>query len=154
MLRRSSLLLLSLFAYLWTATCLGETLLIHQLSEHHDEPTVSVPADGGRELVFHHAGHQDEHEPTAADSHTHDHDAVSLEDDGHHGDHVVTLGCEQLASPALGKDFKVGKTLLALPTATFIVSLNEQWPVRTLTYPRPTTRNALSEFVRTQRLLI
>src|SRR3990167_1120128 len=110
MIGRRLLLLLSLFAYFWTASCLGEALLIHELAVHHDEATFSVPGDNDRELVFHHAGHPDEHESDITNPHiTDEHTAA-----GHHSDHVVTLGCEQLADASISKDFKAGSALLAI----------------------------------------
>lgn len=145
MLRRSSILLFALFTYFWSASCLGELLLIQQLSSGHDG-SMQLAADDGRELVFHHAGHQDSHEPSAIDAHT---------DDGeHHDDHVVALGCEQSSSPSLAKDFKLGDRLLAPPALLFITVLAEPLRAPAVDYPTPRLRNSLPELIRSQRLLV
>lgn len=88
--------LLCLFAYLWSAVCLGENLLIHQFVDHDPHALVEV-ADIGRDaIVFHHAGHRDVHEPDAADSR-------GASADSEHADHTVTLSCDDAS---LGVDLK------------------------------------------------
>ncbi len=149
MLRRSSILLLVLFTYFWSASCVGELLLIQQLSSGH-ESGMQMARDGGRELVFHHAGHQDAHEPDALDAHGPDASAVS----DHHDDHVVALGCEQLSSPSLIKDFKLGDRLLAPPALLFIIVLAEPAATVAVDDHPPQLRNSLPELIRSQRLLV
>lgn len=154
--RRSSLLLISLFAYLWSATSVGEALLIHQLAKHHNEATVVVPVDAGRELIFHHAGHQDAHEPTAIDVHAHaDQPAAHAQtDDGHHGDHVVVLDNDQPASASLIKDVKFNNLLLTLPAISYVTSLSGTPLVTLALRPAPSTRNSALSTLKLTRLLI
>jgi len=154
MFRRSTVLLISLFAYLWTATSLGETLLIHQLAAHHNETTVPVLADGGRELVFHRAGHQDSHEPGAIDLHAHEGHPAADADDGHHGDPVVALDNDLPTTVSLSKNAKFSDLLLALPTVSYLVSLAELPLVLHALYPLPQSRNSSLATQKLTRLLI
>lgn len=76
--------LLSLFAYVWSATCLGESLLVHQFTAHDSRTQMIYDATDNGALIFHHPGHADSHEPQAAPT-------PSAEI---HADHIVKLSCD------------------------------------------------------------
>lgn len=58
---------LCLITFTWAATCLGETLAVYQYGDDaHSQATLLDGSD--QTWVFHHNGHQDQHEKQALDA--------------------------------------------------------------------------------------
>lgn len=113
-----------LLAYLWSATCLGETLLIHQFSAHDPHGAVTVTEAAGEGWVFHHAGHRDSHEPNAQD-------VSEPAAESAHGDHTVT--CADAEAVANAKTATPDKA----PDNLFAAALPLPVPYLTAAAPNP-----------------
>lgn len=143
-------LLLALLTYLWCATGLDRLASLQSVMSNEPADTVVVATEQTRQLIVHHVGHQDAHEPGTldlADAHS--------DDDAHgHDDHVVSY-CDDDASQATpAKETKLLKfTPVALPAPAACAFADTAIPSRSLA-SEPVQRRASAEFVRTVRLLI
>lgn len=143
-------LLLALLTYLWCATGLDRLASLHSVMGNEPADTVVVATEQARQLIVHHVGHQDIHEPGTldlADAHA--------DDEAHgHDDHVVSY-CDNDANQATpAKETKLHKfTAIALPAPAALAFADT---AASLVAPasEPVQRRASAEFTRTVRLLI
>ena len=136
-------------AYVWSATCLGETLLIHQFSVHDPHASVLVAESEGSAWVFHHAGHRDAHEPGVQD-------AVGAEAEAGHADHRIPLSCAEAGAASTAKTPQPDKLPADVPV---ILPLPVPYDAVGVRLPRcvgqpPVTRHAVHVLVRQTRLRI
>ena len=101
-----------LMAYLWTATGLSQATFVSALIDTHPRASVIIEAAPDGELLLHHIGHRDAHEPNAID-HEHPATAGMAECCGSHADHVVKLDGEAQRGAPSAKDSKSPPSLPA-----------------------------------------
>ncbi|MBI2798693.1 MAG: hypothetical protein HYX63_00150 [Gammaproteobacteria bacterium] len=100
-----------LVAYLWAATGMGDTALVNALLDADGHDSIVFEPAPDAELIAHHVGHRDAHEPHAIDNAAHP----------THADHILKLDGTKQANGFLAKDLKGqkfadGKSLaIALP---------------------------------------
>lgn len=142
-------LLLALLTYLWCAT--GIDRLASWSSVMNSEPAgaVIVMTEQARQLVIHHVGHQDRHEPNLeADVDAHAEDVAHT-----HADHVVTYCDDDSNQATPAKDLNLCQdtaTAVPLPILLAFATDTPYHPPQLEQVKRRTT----IEFVRTVRLLI
>ena len=78
---------------------MGDTALINAVIDVHAQDSILIEPAPDAELIVHHVGHRDAHEPHAIDHGDHP----------THADHVLKLDSEKQASGFLAKDFKTQK---------------------------------------------
>ncbi|MFN4292433.1 MAG: hypothetical protein ACOY3E_09540 [Pseudomonadota bacterium] len=143
-------LLLALLTYLWCATGLDRLASLHSVMSNEPADTVVVATEQARQLVVHHVGHQDAHEPGTldlADAHA--------DDDAHgHDDHVVSYCDDDATQATPAKETKLDKfTPVALPApAAWAFAATASSPLSPAS--ESVQRRASAEFTRTVRLLI
>ncbi len=147
MFRSRYYLLFALLTYLWCATGLDRLASVSGVLSNESNSSFVMANDQPGQLVIHHVGHRDAHEPTVQD-------AGDGHDDAHgHDDHVVPY-CDDSASATLAKEAKVGKP----NTFAFVLSVALWLPDHFTPYfPRPRSEpwhSAALEFAHTLRLLI
>ncbi|NQD37929.1 hypothetical protein HPT27_12935 [Permianibacter sp. IMCC34836] len=145
-------LLFALLTYLWCATGLDRLATLHSVTASEPADTVLMATEQARQLVVHHVGHRDAHEPAVADNADplDDTDAASHG----HGDHVVTYCDDDSEQATTGKDSKLNNvTPVALPTPVATTFACTRHLASRLT-SEPVQRRASAEFARTVRLLI
>ncbi|NQD37646.1 hypothetical protein HPT27_11475 [Permianibacter sp. IMCC34836] len=142
-------LLFALLTYLWCATGLDRLASLQSVMSNEPADAVVVATEQARQLVVHHVGHQDVHEPGTLDL------ADADADSSHgHGDHVVPY-CDDDANQATpAKETKFNKlSPLALP-APVALAFAHLSSFTSSPSPEPVQRRASAEFTRTVRLLI
>lgn len=147
--------LLCLFAYGWSATSLGTTLLMQRYNADATHVRVAPSGDGTQAWIFHHAGHRDQHEPQARD-------AAGSSGEPQHRDHVVKLAGPDVIGAIGAADIRPIKFTpsdnapAALPAALPLSSIAPAANAFTLPYagPPPSTRNSSLALVRLTRLRI
>ncbi len=140
---------LCLITFTWAATCLGETLAVYQYGDDaHSQATLLDGSD--QTWVFHHNGHQDQHEKQALD-------AECASGGQSHGDHVVKRGCASIASPRAiepSVPFKLPAALL-VEQPQFIPLTSAATPIPAALFELvPPTRNSSLAIVKLTRLRI
>ena len=151
MLRSRCYLMLVLLTYLWCATGMDRLASWRSVMKIESAGTVVVMAEKARQLVFHHVGHRDAHEPNTLEVGT----IAHADDSTHaHDDHVVTYCDDDSSQATTPKDNKLYKCFqLALPVPILVAFAADTSPFST-TPPEPVQRRASAEFTRTVRLLI
>ncbi len=146
MFRTRHYIVFALLTYLWCATGLDRIASLGVFNSESDNAFVVAKVQPGQ-MVIHHMGHRDAHEPTVQDG-----DEAHDEVHGH-GDHVVPY-CDDDSSATFAKEAKAGKP----PIFAVLVSYT-QWLPQHVDSLSPLLRNGLLrsaalEFARTLRLLI
>ena len=143
--------MLCLLSYLWTSTCLGNVLLIHQLIQQDPYPNIIMIDEARDILTVHHKGYRDQHEPQAQDER-------QAKSEHKHGDHVVKIVCVDhqpsglTAKPPLHK-IQIADVLWAyLPPP--VVSYTFSAKTLLLAQPPPVSRNSSVAIVQLTRLRI
>lgn len=145
---------LCLLAYLWSATGMSNVALMTALVDNHLSVPVVVITGPDDQVIVHHVGHRDVHEPTVVDTH---------EDAGHlvgdtshaHSDHVLKLDSDPGGNGSVSKDHMLSNLLPAKllgiaprPTVTVSVACRDFFPARSA------VRNSTIAIVQTTRLRI
>ena len=146
--------LLCLFAYLWASTGVAETLLVHTTIAEHAGTAIVFEPTADNEVLIHHVGHRDAHEPDAIDHEDEGYQSLTAHSEKH-SDHVLKLhGADQSVALAAA-DFKLSKIpahaiVSVLPTLHYSaltpILLNAAQP--------PPTRNSRIAFVQLSQLRI
>lgn len=82
-----------LLAYLWSATGLSSFAILASITDDHAAGEVVVMPGQDDEVIFHHVGHRDKHEPMVIDAHDATGQLASAVDHSH-SDHVLKLDQE------------------------------------------------------------
>ena len=143
-------LLFALLTYLWCATGLDRLASLYSVMSNEPADTVVVATEQARQLIVHHVGHQDAHEPGTLDL------ADAHADDGAHGhdDHVVSYCDDDATQATPAKETKLLKFTPVAVTAPAAWAFADTAAAFVLLTSEPVQRFASTEFVRTVRLLI
>lgn len=144
---------LCLVAYLWAATGLSDAVSLKTLVNEHGHGSIVFEPAADAELIVHHVGHRDAHEP-----HTIDTAYKQCEGDtsqGHsHADHVLKLDGTKQTNGFLAKDLKVPKFLDdELLTITPVIDPLSPRSMHVALQACPSRNSALA-FVKLTQLLI
>ncbi len=97
-----------LVAYLWTATGMSDAASLNTLVNQHGRGSIVVETAADAQLIVHHVGHRDAHEPHAIDAEDRQYRGDTIH--GHsHADHVLNLERTKPTNRFLAKDLKVPK---------------------------------------------
>ncbi len=143
-----------LLAYLWSATGMGNVALIAALVSNHLTAPVVVVTGQDDEVIVHHVGHRDVHEPTAVDTQD---NSGRLAGEAHHehSDHVLKLASDTYGKGPAFKDDTLSSVLSAKllgvaprPAVSIASASRDFFPARSA------VRNSTVAFVQITRLRI
>ncbi len=143
-----------LLAYLWSATGMANMALVTALLDNHPSAPVVVMTGQQDEVIIHHLGHRDVHEPTVVD--TQDDAGLRAGDTRHlHSDHVLKLDADLGGNGPVSKHSKLfdplpAKLLGMAPRLIFTNAL----AVRDFFPTRSPIRNSAVAVVQLTRLRI
>lgn len=139
---------LSLCAYFWAALGVAEAAQIDAVVAGHAQQSIMIDASVADELLVHHLGHRDGHEPHASAC-VQSTDACAVD-----ADHVIKLGDDHTLSGPLAKS-AAAATLTAL--AACVGAMVCAWAPRAQLLPAPSipvSRNSSTASVKLARLRI
>lgn len=143
--------LLCLVTFTWAATCVGETLIVYQYAQDDSHSQTTLVEGTDQSWVFHHIGHQDQHETATQDE--------ECANEGQmHEDHIVKHGCvngivAKVVEPSLPA--KAPAMLLAEPPqSTPLHTVATLIPASWVADLAPATRNSSLAIVKLTRMRI
>lgn len=138
----------SLCAYFWAALGVAEAAQVEAVVARHAQQSIMIDASAADELLVHHLGHRDGHEPHANVC-VQSSDACALD-----ADHVIKLGDDHALSGPLAKSVATVKlTALATCVGT-IVGIDAPRPQVLPQSFLSVTRNSSTATVKLARLRI